>query len=80
MLKVNRSRLKLVVRIFSDGSFVNALFTVRSIHRKKTVAQKRAVQWRNRDYLARVRPFGRYWIVAVRRPRTIRPATWQLSL
>lgn len=74
------TRLMLTVAINYDGTCTQGWFRVRSIHRSKRVARQRAVAFRKRGYLARVRGFSNHWLVATRKPRKREPAVNHLEV
>lgn len=73
-----KRKLRLVLSIDGDGHAHNAWFKVVRIHRTWRAARVTAVAHRKMGALARVVRFQGYYLVAVRRPRKIRPASWQL--
>lgn len=70
-------RLRLVLWI-REGEWGAASFRVVAAHRTQATARRRAVRMRKRGWLARVKPYGPVWLVAVRKPRKRAPFPQEL--
>jgi hypothetical protein len=68
-----RQHIQLVVAIDTDGTYYNDWFLIVSKHRAKTAAKRRAIAYRKKGCLARVRRRNRMWVTAIRQPRKRSP-------